>query len=58
MSMPAPKDSLTDFYLAAVCFYVSLTEGSEKAFDVPGFAEWWDRAQDLKAYKATERDLG
>jgi glutathione S-transferase len=52
------KPSLADFYLAPVCFYVSLTEDAAKVFDVPGFADWWDRVQALETYKATEPDLG
>lgn len=50
--------SLADFYLAPVCFYISLTEDRDRAFDVPGFADWWDRVQGLEAYRATEPDLG
>ena len=50
--------SLADFYLAPVCFYVSLTEDKDRVFDVPGFADWWDRVQGLEAYKVTEPDLG
>lgn len=50
--------SLADFYLAPVCFYVSLTEDRDRAFDVPGFADWWERVQGLDSYKATEPDLG
>lgn len=50
--------SLADLYLAPVAFYVSLTEDKEKVFDVPGFADWWGRVQDLEAYRATEPNLG
>ena len=37
------EPSLADFLLAPVCFYVSLTEDAGQAFDVPGFADWWQR---------------
>jgi len=50
--------SLADFLVAPVCFYVSLTEDAGQAFDVPGFADWWQRAQGLDAFKATEFDMG
>jgi glutathione S-transferase len=52
------EPSLADFYLAPMAFYVSLTEDRDKVFDVPGFADWWDRVQALDCYKATEPDLG
>jgi glutathione S-transferase len=50
--------SLADLFLAPVCFYVSLTEDADTAFDVPGFAGWWARVQGLASFKATEPDLG
>lgn len=50
--------SLADFYLAPVCFYVSLVDDAPRVFDVPGFADWWDSVQKLDSYKATEPDLG
>jgi len=50
--------TLADFYLAPICFYVSLTEDAARVFDVPGFADWWARVQDLPSYKATEPNLG
>jgi len=50
--------SLADLFLAPACFYVSLTEDAGQAFDVPGFADWWARAQDLDAFKATQFDMG
>ena len=52
------KPTLADFYVAPVCFYVNLTPDAAKVFDVPGFAEWWDRIQQLESYKSTEPDLG
>ena len=50
--------TLADFYLAPICFYVSLVEDAPKVFDVPGFGDWWDRVQQLESYRATEPDLG
>ncbi|MBN9510514.1 MAG: glutathione S-transferase family protein [Alphaproteobacteria bacterium] len=50
--------SLADFYLAPLCFYVGLTPDAEAAFDVPGLAEWWARAQALESFKTTVPDLG
>jgi glutathione S-transferase len=50
--------SLADFYLAPPCFYVGLTPDAAAAFDVPGFAEWWARAQALESFKATTPNLG
>ncbi len=50
--------SLADFYLAPICFYVSLVEDASKVFDVPGFGDWWERVQQLESYRATEPDLG
>jgi glutathione S-transferase len=52
------KQTLGDFYLAPICFYVSLTEDAGKVFDVPGFAQWWDRIQQLDSFKATAPNLG
>lgn len=50
----AGKDlSLADLFLAPACFYVSITEDAGKAFDVPGFGDWWNRVQALESYKAT-----
>lgn len=50
--------SLADFYLAPICFYVGLTPDAAATFDVPGFADWWARAQALESFKATTPDLG
>lgn len=50
--------SLADYYLAPICFYVSLTPDAEAVFDVPGFADWWNRVQELESFKRTEPDLG
>lgn len=52
------KPTLADFYLAPICFYVSLVEEKSRVFDVPGFNEWWGRMQQLDSFKATEPQLG
>lgn len=52
------KPSLADLYLAPICFYVNLTEDAARVFDVPGFADWWERMQNMKSFKSTEPDLG
>jgi len=49
--------SLSDFYLAPICFYVALTPDAAEVFAVDGFAEWWERVQALASYRATEPDL-
>ena len=52
------KPTLADFYLGPVCFYISLVDDSKQVFDVPGFADWWSRMQQLESFKATEPNLG
>ncbi|MDX1609481.1 MAG: glutathione S-transferase family protein [Halofilum sp. (in: g-proteobacteria)] len=52
------RPSLADFYLGPMCFYVNLVDQSSQVFDVPGFADWWQRMQQLESFKATEPDLG
>ena len=52
------RPSLADFYLAPACFYVSLVDEAKQVFDVPGFADWWQRMQQLESYRATEPNLG
>lgn len=52
------KQTLADFYVAPICFYVALTPDKDAVFDVPGFAAWWQRVQALPSYKSTEPDLG
>ncbi|WP_227368932.1 glutathione S-transferase family protein [Halomonas sp. M20] len=46
--------SLADFFLAPICYQVSSTPDAEKVFDVPGFAEWWQRVQALPSYQDTD----
>lgn len=52
------QPTLADFYLAPICFYVSLTEDAQRVFDVPGFSDWWARMTALESFRATEPDLG
>jgi glutathione S-transferase len=52
------QPSLADFFLAPACFYVGLVDEAEQVFDVPGFADWWQRMQALESYRHTEPDLG
>ena len=52
------KPTLADFYLAPICFYVGLTDEADKLFAVDGFADWWQRMQDVSSYRKTEPDLG
>ncbi|MDX1402392.1 MAG: glutathione S-transferase family protein, partial [Kiloniellales bacterium] len=42
------RQSIADFYLAPICFYVSLTPDAEELFATPGFSDWWDRIQGLE----------
>ncbi len=50
--------SLADLYLAPIAFYVALTPDKDAVFDVPGFAEWWERTQALPSFTGTQPDLG
>ena len=50
--------SLADFFLAPICFYVTLTTDADAVFDVPNIKDWWQRVQALPSYKSTEPDLG
>ncbi len=47
------EPSLADFLVAPVCWYVDMTEDKGAAFDVPGFADWWERVQGLESYTST-----
>lgn len=51
------RQTLADFYLAPVCFYVALTEDAQNVFSVKGFDEWWARVRELESYKDTEPNL-
>jgi glutathione S-transferase len=52
------RPSIGDFYLAPICFYVSLTPDAKEVFAVDGFAPWWDRIQSLPSYNSTAPNLG
>ena len=52
------RPSIGDFYLAPICFYVSLTPDANEVFAADGFAPWWDRIQGLPSYRATAPNLG
>jgi glutathione S-transferase len=45
--------SLGDFYLAPICFLVSLTPDASEVFAVDGFARWWEQIQAMSSYRAT-----
>jgi glutathione S-transferase len=48
------RPSLGDFYVAPICFLVSLTPDANEVFAVDGFAGWWEQVQALPSYQATE----
>ena len=50
--------SLADYFLAPICFYVSLTPDADTVFAVDGTGDWWKRMQDVDSFKPTEPDLG
>jgi glutathione S-transferase len=52
------RPTLGDFYLAPICFYVSLTPDANEVFAVDGFAPWWERMQAMPSYQATAPQLG
>jgi glutathione S-transferase len=52
------KPSLSDFYLAPICFYVALTPDAEEVFKIDGFHAWWEKIQALPSYKTTAPNLG
>ena len=37
------RPSLGDFYVAPICFLVSLTPDADEVFAVDGFAKWWEQ---------------
>jgi len=47
------RPSLGDFYVAPICFLVSLTPDASEVFAVDGFARWWEQAQARPSYQAT-----
>ncbi len=50
--------SLADLYLAPVIAYVAMTPDKDAVFGTDGFAEWWERAQALSSFKATQPQAG
>jgi glutathione S-transferase len=49
---------LADFSLAPIPFSVTLTPDKAAVFDLPGFADWWDRVQALASDTTTEPKRG
>jgi|ERR1700737_1229596 glutathione S-transferase len=47
------RPSLGDFYVAPICFLVSLTPDANEVFAVDGFARWWEQVQAMPSYQAT-----
>ncbi len=45
--------SVADFFLAPILAYVAMTPDKDDLFGVAGVSEWWSRAQDLEAFRAT-----
>src|SRR5258707_12324697 len=52
------RPSLGDFYLAPLCFLVSLTPDANEVFAVDGFARWWEQVQAMPSYQATAPRFG
>jgi glutathione S-transferase len=52
------RPSLGDFYVAPICFLVSLTPDANEVFAVDGFAKWWEQIQALPSYQATVPQFG
>jgi glutathione S-transferase len=52
------RPSLGDFYLAPLCFLVSLTPDANEVFAVVGFAGWWEQIQAMPSYQATAPRFG
>jgi len=52
------RPSLGDFYLAPLCFLVSLTSDANEVFAVDGFAGWWEQVQAMPSYQATTPRFG
>jgi glutathione S-transferase len=47
------RPSLSDFYLAPICFLVSLTPDANELFAVDGFAGWWEQIRAMPSYQTT-----
>lgn len=52
------RQTLADFFLGPICFYIGLTEDAGELFAVEGFAPWWERLGALPSFTRTEPDLG
>jgi glutathione S-transferase len=52
------RPSLSDFYLAPICFYVALTPDADEVFRISGFHAWWEQMQAMPSYQATAPQLG
>lgn len=52
------RPSLAEFYVAPLCYYVSLTPDAGAVFAADGFAPWWETAQRLPSYQATPATEG
>jgi glutathione S-transferase len=52
------RPSLGDFYVAPICFLVSLTPDANEVFAVDGFAAWWEQIQAKSSYQATAPRFG
>jgi glutathione S-transferase len=52
------RPSLGDFYVAPICFLVSLTPDANEVFAVDGFAGWWEQIQAIPSYQATAPRFG
>jgi glutathione S-transferase len=47
------RPSVGDFYVAPICFLVSLTPDANEVFAVDGFTRWWEQVQAMPSYQAT-----
>jgi glutathione S-transferase len=56
--MAGERPSLGDFYLAPLCFLVSITSDANEVFAVDGFASWWEQVQAMPSYQATAPRFG
>jgi len=52
------RPSLGEFYVAPICFLVSLTPDANEVFAVDGFARWWEQVQAMPSYQATAPRFG
>jgi glutathione S-transferase len=52
------RPSLGDFYVAPICFLVSLTPDANEVFAVDGFTGWWEQIQAMPSFQATAPRFG